>query len=157
MNTEHRFNTLTLDKAIAYKIHRLARLLRVQINQMLQQQGLDLGMEQWLILVRLYETPHLAQHELADQALNDHPNITRLIDQLAKRGWVQRTVDAEDRRRHLVSLTATGRALVERFQPQVVAERQRIFGDFSAEEIDQLITMLEKIEQKLTTVQDNSG
>lgn len=150
MNTEQSFDTLDLDKAIAYKIHRLARLLRVHINQLLQQEGLALGMEQWLILVRLYETPWVAQHELADQALNDHPNITRLIDQLAKRDWVQRAADAEDRRRHLVALTPAGRALVESFQPQVMAERKRLFGDFATEEVDQLLTMLAKIEQKLT-------
>jgi DNA-binding MarR family transcriptional regulator len=142
-------NPDSLDQAIAYKIHRLARLLRVHLNQMFQQDGLDIGMEQWLILVRLHENPGLSQSELADKALNDHPNITRLVDQLEKRGWVQRTADMTDRRRHLVSLTKAGHAQVEHFQPQIIAERNRIFAGFSSLEIDQLLVMLERIEQTL--------
>ena len=144
-------NTINLDKAIAYKIQRLARLLRVHLNQMLQQDGLDMGMEQWLILARLHDSPGLAQSELADKTLNDHPNITRMVDQLEKRGWVQRNVDIEDRRRHLVSLTSAGRAQVEYLQPRILAERKRIFAGFSPIEIDQLVAMLEKIEQALIT------
>ncbi len=146
--------TINLDKAIAYKIQRLARLLRVHLNQMLQQDGLDLSMEQWLILVRLYDNPGLAQSELADKTLNDHPNITRMVDQLEKRGWVQRDADIEDRRRHLVSLTSSGRTQVENIQPRILAERKRIFAGFSPIEIDQLVAMLEKIEQALITEKD---
>lgn len=154
MTIERIDNTINLDKAIAYKIQRLARLLRVHLNQLLQQDGLDMGMEQWLILVRLYDNPGLAQGELADKTLNDHPNITRMVDQLEKRGWVQRDVDIEDRRRYLVSLTSAGQTQVEQLQPRILDERKRIFAGFSPIEIDQLVAMLEKIEQALITEKD---
>ena len=71
-------DTSTLDKATAYSILRMSRLLRMDLSRTLQNAGVGITPEQWFILFRLYEQDGLSQSDLADKLLNDHPNITRL-------------------------------------------------------------------------------
>ncbi len=52
--------------------------------------------------------------EIAEFALMPAPSLTRLIDRMVTDGLVYRTVDARDRRRVLVHLTARGRDLQRR-------------------------------------------
>jgi len=111
--------------------------------------GAPISPEQWFLLFRLYERPGQAQSDLADRDLQDHPNITRLVDALEQRALVERTPDPDDRRRSLVSLTAAGRQLMESLLPQVVAERRRIFRGLSATELETLVTLLHTIERNL--------
>lgn len=51
---------------------------------------------------------------LAERVGNSASAMTRLVDGLVKRGWVDRVRDSEDRRRVRVTLNAQGRAEAER-------------------------------------------
>ena len=57
--------------------------------------------------------------EIRDRLLVKGPTVTGLIDNLAKAGLVRRSQHADDRRRSLVSLTAPGRRVADRFRPAV--------------------------------------
>ena len=149
MATDHIHDTSSLDNATAYKITRLARLLRLHLRRYLLEHGVDISPEQWPILFRLYEQPGQSQNELAAKDLNDHPNITRMVGQLEKRGLVMRDADPEDRRRQLVSLTHKGYALMDQLLPTVADERKLVFAGIVQEEIDELVRIMEKIERNL--------
>lgn len=146
---DHIHDTSSLDKATAYRIHRTARMLRVHLNKTFQKLGLDISMEQWFILFRLYERSGQSQSELADKDLNDHPNITRMIDALEKRQLVKREADPDDRRRHLISLTEEGQQLMLDMMPVVVEVREQVFGGIPQSDIDFVIATLDKIEANL--------
>src|SRR5271169_1164373 len=49
------------------------------------------------------------QQELAEALCMDANNVVLLLNELEELGWVNRQRDPQDRRRHLVSLTAAGR------------------------------------------------
>jgi DNA-binding MarR family transcriptional regulator len=50
------------------------------------------------------------------QALRcDRTNVTHLVDRAVERGWVERRVDASDRRSSVVALTRVGERLANRF------------------------------------------
>lgn len=142
-------DTSSLDRAIAYIIHRTSRLLRFHLARFFRHMDTPISPEHWFLLFRLYERPGQAQSELADRDLQDHPNITRLIDGLDQHGLVQRLPDPTDRRRTLVSLTEAGTQLMDSLMPHVVAERQRIFRGLSSAELETLVVILRKIEQNL--------
>lgn len=82
---------------------------------------LDLSMGQLKTLMAL-----AAQDEAHDDGVNitalaetlgaGKPKTSILVDQLVQLGYVQRTEDSEDRRRTLVTLTASGSELVTRLQ-----------------------------------------
>ncbi len=81
----------------------------------------------------------LSQSEICSKLLKSGGNITLVVDNLEKNGWVKRTVDPEDRRITIVRLTDAGEALIKRIFPQQLqaivnemspldAEEQAAFG-----------------------------
>ncbi len=142
-------DTNTLDKATAYIILRMGRLLRMDLSRTLQNAGVGITPEQWFILFRLYEQDGLSQSELADKLLNDHPNITRLVDALEAGAYIRRDSDPEDRRRYVLRLTTAGRQVVENLFPSVIKRRQQLFKGLDEQMIEQLHATLKVIEQNL--------
>jgi DNA-binding MarR family transcriptional regulator len=65
-------------------------------------------------LAALAEDGATSQKALARMLEIDAARIVSLTDELEGRGLVQRTVDSKDRRRNLISLTRSGRALYGR-------------------------------------------
>ncbi|MDJ0757500.1 MAG: MarR family transcriptional regulator [Ardenticatenaceae bacterium] len=143
----HTEDTSSIEKATAYIIQRTARLLRFRLSKFLE--AYAISPEQWYILFKLHERPGRSQSELADPNLNDHPNITRMVDALQRNGLLNRTPDPADRRRHQLYLTAAGRELMTAILPLVVEERQKIFQGVSEAEVGQLVSILQRIEQNL--------
>jgi DNA-binding MarR family transcriptional regulator len=146
MNPDYIYDTSSLDNAIAYKIQRLARLLRLHLTKFLQQVGANITPEQWFILFRLYEKDGQSQGELADKDLQDHPNVTRMLDALEKRNLVVRRADAYDRRKSLIFLTEAGRQLLAQLMPLTIEERKKVLDGLTPAEITLFITGLARIE-----------
>jgi MarR family transcriptional regulator, transcriptional regulator for hemolysin len=144
-------DTTTLDKATAYVILRLGRLLRNDLSRTLINAGVEITPEQWFILFRLYEQAGLSQSDLADKVLHDHPNITRMIDALEARVLIRRDNDPEDRRRYVLQLSDAGRQLVEQLFPLVIARRQQLFRGLDEQAIEHLHATLKVIEQNLSS------
>jgi DNA-binding MarR family transcriptional regulator len=142
-------DTSSLDKATAYLIHRMARLLRFNLSKFFEQAGVEITPEQWFLLFRLHEKEGQAQAELADKSLNDHPNVTRMLDALEKRRLISRAADPEDRRKSLIFLTEEGRALMARLFPLAIEERRRVFRGLSQQELDLFEAILRRIEQNI--------
>ena len=68
--------------------------------------------------------------ELARHKAVSLPTVSRSVDMLVRRGWVERCVDDSDRRQTLVRLTVDGR--------RILAECRRRFEDLLAEKLDAL-------------------
>lgn len=51
----------------------------------------------------------LSQHQIAGLTMVEDQTISRTLDRLERQGHIARTQDSNDRRRRVVSLTATGR------------------------------------------------
>jgi DNA-binding MarR family transcriptional regulator len=141
--------TNKLDQATAYLIHRMARLLRVHLIQFFEREGLDITPEQMFIMFRLHEKEGQAQAELADKALNDHPNVTRLLDALEKRDFIARRADPEDRRKSLIFLTEEGQVLMTRLLPLAIEERRRLFRGITQQELDLFEDIMKRVEQNI--------
>lgn len=137
----------SIDNAVAYIITNTGRHLKLHLQRSLREH--NIGPEQWFLLFRLYEQDGRSQKELADQHANDFPNITRLVDALVKKGYVQRRVDAADRRKQRVYLTQPGRDFMESMMPWVVDIRKEIFNGIGEAELLQLVQTLQKIEENL--------
>jgi DNA-binding MarR family transcriptional regulator len=125
------------------------RLLRVHLIQLLERAGADITPEQMFILFRLHEKEGRSQTELADKVLNDHPNVTRLLDALEKRQLIARTADPEDRRKALIFLTEEGKELMARLFPVAVEERRRLLHGITQQELDLFEDILKRIEQNI--------
>ncbi|MGB7337930.1 MAG: MarR family transcriptional regulator [Phototrophicaceae bacterium] len=139
----------SINNATAFIILRTARLLRFHLNKVLEDAELGISAEQWFILFKLWETPDVPQNALADPVLNDEPNITRLLNALEAQGLITRTVDTQDKRRKLISLSSKGHAMMEDFLPEVADIRKQVFTGIADNEIEQLVDMLNRVENNI--------
>jgi len=94
----------------------IARRLQKKFNQA----GLNLTIEQWSVLYRLWKHDGSSQQELCTGTFRDKPSITRLVDNLEKLALVKRVPSESDRRINLVYLTRQGMKLQE--QTMALAE-----------------------------------
>ncbi len=78
------------------------------LNRAFQQAGYDLSREQFELLQVLWEGDHINQQAISRKLQKDKYNITKLLNTLTKRGFVQRTMSQEDRRNNFVILTEKG-------------------------------------------------
>ena len=84
--------------------------------------------------------------ELAERVLITKSGLTRLLDRLVERGYIERRACAADRRGQLIVLTVDGRRAFRRATPNVVRAIGTIFGDhFSEREVAALRVACDRI------------
>lgn len=125
-------------------------LMRMSVNRVLPQmeslfQDQELTFSQWTTLVALHDGRITTASDLAHNICHDAGSLTRLIDQMVKRGLVSRQRSETDRRVVALSLTARGRALVEQLAPRVMDLWNALLSGFSHAEIDTLIALLTRL------------
>lgn len=90
-----------------------------------------------LMIERLGDGVH--QVAVAQAAGLESPSLVRLLDQLCHAGFVCRTEDPVDRRAKALSLTASGRALAEAIEAELVRLRREVLHNI--DEADLLATL----------------
>ncbi|BDF53691.1 MULTISPECIES: MarR family winged helix-turn-helix transcriptional regulator [Butyricimonas] len=78
------------------------------LNRSFQNAGYDLSREQYELLEVLWEQDHVNQQNISKRLQKDKYNVTKLLNTLQKRGYVQRKMDKEDKRSNFVVLTEKG-------------------------------------------------
>ncbi|MFY0687034.1 MAG: MarR family transcriptional regulator [Cyclobacteriaceae bacterium] len=125
-------------------IDRTYKAVRQDLLNRFKEANLDLTPEQWVILSRLSDEGAQYQSELAHHSFRDKPTVSRIIDLLAKKGYVKRE-STDDRRKWQINLTVGGEQLVNKAMPIVIASRERGCKDLSMLEYDALVVALDKI------------
>lgn len=123
----------------------LQKRLETVLGQVLDPHGLT--PPGWAALMLMYSDPHdeLNPCDVSAMTVLSRTNVTRLIDDLVARGWVQRRAAQDDRRRVLLSLTPAGIALVETVLPPVRDLYQALWDGFD----DAETALYERLSRKL--------
>jgi len=85
------------------------------------------------------------QNQLAEKILKSTGNMTLVIDNLCKRGLVERVRDEADRRYYQIHLTDEGQELIETIFPHHVKGVVEAFSVLSADEQTQLAKLCRKL------------
>jgi DNA-binding MarR family transcriptional regulator len=81
-------------------------LIKVRVQQYLDQAAIDLKMELYPILNTLWKQDGLTQQCLSDQLGYDRHKMSRLLDVLEASGWIRREDHPNSRREKMISLTS---------------------------------------------------
>jgi MarR family transcriptional regulator, transcriptional regulator for hemolysin len=105
------------------------------------------SMPMWFILTNLKGEAWRTQHELAQALRIEGPTLTRHLDGLEEDGLVVRRRDPSDRRAVSVELTELGKAKHSELLRAVQGFNRRLLAGLSEDEIEELRTLLARLEQ----------
>lgn len=71
------------------------------------------------------------RYAIAERLINRAPDVTRLLDRLARAGYVERARSAEDRRLSITRITRKGSALLEALDGEILAAHERFASPLS--------------------------
>ncbi|HEX6478471.1 MAG TPA: MarR family transcriptional regulator [Ktedonobacteraceae bacterium] len=132
----------------AYLLGRLGREVRRRFTQILS--GWNLNPSHYGILLLLEEIDQASQQQLAQRLTIDRANMVDLLDLLEKRGFVERTQDPGDRRRHAVKLTSSGREAIRQMRQAVdKLDQEEFFVGLDSQEQATLHALLIKLFKSL--------
>ncbi|HFH9945759.1 TPA: MarR family winged helix-turn-helix transcriptional regulator [Streptococcus suis] len=102
---------------------------------------------QFGVMEALYNKGNLRIQDLIDKLLSTSGNMTVVIKNMIRDGYVYKTSDTSDRRASLIALTEKGRQTIEAILPEHYDHVGQIFSVLSPEEQDLLATILKKFKQ----------
>lgn len=98
----------------------------------------------FVALTVLRDQGAMPQQELAERLHVDRTNLVGLLNALEQDGLVARTRSPEDRRRHLVELTAAGAGKLADAERAVADAEDEVLGGLDADEREQLYLLLQR-------------
>lgn len=132
-------------------VYRVNKRLKQGLQEKLR--DFDITTDQWIILRKIaLDSGKYNQRELADSCFKERAAITRMIDLMEKKQLIYRSNSPTDRREYLLYITDEGRNLYESTLERVSSEYDAIYEVLSKDEVEEAITLLEKLERGLADV-----
>ncbi|EPZ16291.1 hypothetical protein M622_13765 [Thauera terpenica 58Eu] len=98
-----------------------------------------------LCLLLASENGSAAPSELSEMVGTSRSNMTRILEELQRDGWIERSVAPRDARRHTISITPQGRDKVRDTVPQIAGPIRRAFSDLSPDEFAVLGKLIRRL------------
>src|ERR1700689_1462353 len=150
MSKQHyHLSTYKAQMSVGYLVKRAHSLMLDIMEPMIEQRGFSFI--QYVVLWTLRDGIAVNPKVICTQYRHDSGALTRIIDQLAERGLLERVRRDKDRRKVELQLTPAGRETIESLIPLVVAKLNEVLTDFSKAEVQELLRMLVKLN---TTLQE---
>ena len=142
MRPYYKPSNYTLRNSVGYLMRICSNRLLPQMESLFEDQ--ELSFSQWTTLVALHSGITTAG-DLAHNICHDAGSLTRLVDEMVKRGLVTRNRSESDRRVVTLALTQHGEDLVEALAPRMMNFWNGLLSGFSHAEVDSLINLLTRL------------
>jgi DNA-binding MarR family transcriptional regulator len=157
MSKQHyQVSTYRVESSVGYVIKRAHTLMLDVLEPVFEAHGFTLV--QFQILALLRDGIAVNPKHICTQFRHNSGALTRVIDQLAERGLLERSRRDRDRRKVELELTPAGREVIESLIPLVVEKLNLALADFSTAEVQELMRLLLKLSGSLqSTVEPASS
>ena len=126
-------------------IERTADRMRRALQQSLKPYGITLTQYNALRILRGAMPEGLTCSELGDRLVTGDPDITRLLDRMARQGLVRRRRSDKDRRVVLTEITCDGLTLLKELVPKMDEEARQRMAHMQSMQLHTLIDLLEEV------------
>ncbi|MBF0818495.1 MarR family winged helix-turn-helix transcriptional regulator [Streptococcus acidominimus] len=126
-------------------LHRASNTIYKQEVETLKKYNLTMG--QFGVLEALYNKRNLRIQDLIEKLLSTSGNMTVVVRNMIRDGYISRISDPRDKRACLISLTDLGRETIETILPEHYENIGRIFAILSLEEQEVLNSILKKFKK----------
>jgi MarR family transcriptional regulator, 2-MHQ and catechol-resistance regulon repressor len=125
------------------KLMRATESVNTRLNRHLS--DADLTVSQFGTLEALHHLGPLNQRAIGEKILKSGGNITMVVDNLEKSGFVLRKKDPNDRRAVLIHLTKKGEKFIREFFPKHLEKIKEEFSVLTEEEKETLANLCKKL------------
>ena len=125
---------------------------RQTIQRVLKSNNVDMTFEMLQVMHRLWKKPGVSQQYLAEQTAKDKACLTNLINNLEKKGWVERREDPSDRRNKQLHLTEAGEELSHRVKPLLHNIYDEVGARLTTRQIESFMNNLKKLDEILDKI-----
>ncbi len=144
MATKHKGKPNEVRASDAYiSLRRAGNVIAAKLNRHITENNLTSG--QFGILEALFHLGSLSQRELAKKVLSSKGNITMIIDNLEKQGFVKRTADPNDRRVFIIQLTPNGKTFIGKIVPSHIEKITQMMSVLTIDELKELKRLCKKV------------
>ena len=118
--------------------------MKKHIAAVFKKEGINLTAEQFLVMDTLWNQGEMTQQSIAYIIQKDKNSVTQFIDNLEKKGLVQRVVDSADRRVNNIKLSKTGLAMKENTKQVAINAVNDILEGIPEEDLKAFVKVLNR-------------
>lgn len=138
-------------------INRLGFVVRKELARRFQDNGFDVGPEEWAILLILWNKGAQTPSALADATIRDRTTVTRLLDGMVAKGLVVRNSDPDDRRKTRVQVSDLGLSVKDGLVAVAQGLIAQTLDGISPEDVDTTVQTLRRMSRNLVPETEKSG
>jgi DNA-binding MarR family transcriptional regulator len=139
--------TYQVQRNVGYLVKRTHSLMHDIMEPLIEQRGYTFI--QYVVLAALRDGIAVNPKDICAHYRHDSGALTRVIDQLAEQGLLERVRRDRDRRKVELQLTPAGRKTIESLIPLVVDKLNELLVGFSKTEVQELLRLLLKLNATL--------
>lgn len=132
-------------KTIFYSIEKAIKTYRQYAQRCINASNLDITIDQQLVLRAIQDYDGISQSQIGEMIFKDYASVTRMIDLLVRKGYLKRSFHSEDRRRHQLTITPEGTAVIKKLNPVVAKYRNDALADIPENDVEKIRSILERI------------
>ncbi|MGD9943405.1 MAG: MarR family winged helix-turn-helix transcriptional regulator [Burkholderiaceae bacterium] len=132
-----------VDEYLAALLAQASHLISSEFHAVVRRHGFSVS--EWRVLATLSGDEALSIGRVAQIVLIKQPTVTRLLDRMEAKGYVERLPHASDRRVTLVRMTAAGRRASAKLVALAREHEQRVLEPFGLQRAEQLKSTLRRI------------
>ena len=118
--------------------------LKKYIAAVFKSEGINLTAEQFLVMDALWNQGEMTQQSIAFIIQKDKNSVTQFIDNLERKGLVNRVVDSSDRRVNNIRLSKAGMAMKDNTKQVAINALNEILEGISEEDLKAFVKVLNK-------------
>jgi MarR family transcriptional regulator, transcriptional regulator for hemolysin len=134
-----------LDQVLFFTLEKSIKTYRQFAQRQIDKAGIDITIDQWLVLKSIQDWPDISQHQIAENVFKDFASVTRMIELLVKKEYLQKELHKTDRRRFNLVITKKGQAVIQKVIPVITANRKQALKSLTKEEIEKNKVFLNQI------------
>ena len=146
---------MMLIKEIAFYVNILNSRIKKCFFDRLQENGINITPEQYLVMDILWDKQSLSQQNIADVIQKDKNSVTKIIDSLEKKNFVSRVVDKKDRRINRIELTKEGEALEKNTTEVAIKFMNDTIAGIDNQDLNTFVDVMRKLKGNLEGNEDD--
>ncbi|NLY64512.1 MAG: MarR family transcriptional regulator [Alcaligenaceae bacterium] len=138
---------LNLEDFLPYQINVLSETISQSIASAYESRH-GLMRDDWRVLVAINQEKKMRATDIAHHANLDKMQVSRAIARLEEKQLLERTVDEQDKRNLIISVTPKGRSVYQDIAPSMIARNQFLLEGLEKTEQEQFKTILKSIQSR---------